>query len=76
MKGCLQALGTSNAQDIVFSSIRTGSTVISGSGQVQSGSVTQTANSFSQTISSGIPGTSYTAGNVNIQYPGQSTTEE
>ena len=68
-KGCLTHLNSNNQDDIVFDSITTGSTIISGSGQVSGGSqnINQAAHSFSQGIASGIPGTSYTASNVNVQ---------
>ena len=51
-----------------------GSAKVTGSGQVATGNVTQAANSFSQTISSGIPGTTYVPSNINIQHSGQTTT--
>ena len=71
-RGCLQALGSSNARNLVFERIYTGSTIIAGSAQVSSGSVTQAAQTFSQTISSGIPGTNYTVSSVNIGQNGGS----
>lgn len=76
MQGCLQALGSTNAQDLIFERIYTGSTIVTGSGQVQTGNVTQAAQAFSNTISAGIPGTSYSASSVSVQYLGQSTSNE
>ena len=75
LQGCLQALNTTNAQDIIFEQIYTGSTIVTGSGQVQGGSVTQAAQTFSNTIAAGIPGTSYSARSVNVQYSGQISEE-
>ena len=76
LQGCLQALGTNNAQDIIFEKIYTGSTIVTGSGQVQGGSVVQAAQVFSNTFSAGIPGTSFSATSVNVQYQGQTASEE
>ena len=45
--------------------------MITGTAQIDNGTISQAAQNFGQTISNGIPGTSYTVTNVNTQYTGQ-----
>jgi hypothetical protein len=70
-QGCMKALGSTNGEDIVFETVTSGSTIVTGSGQVQNRDVNEAAQTFSDTILSGIPGTSYSASSVSIQYAGQ-----